>query len=110
MAGRSDRTARPDERLSLVSWADRPGKRRASPPGERGEESARCGAPSGTGRGIRAGLPATMLPAGTSLVTTLPAPTMAPSPISTPHRIVEPEPIDALLRTIVGTTFQSSPV
>src|SRR5215510_4766172 len=47
------------------------------------------------GCNTRAGFPATTAPAGTSLVTTLPAPTVAPSPISTPQRMVALEPIDA---------------
>ena len=37
-----------------------------------------------------AGTPATVMPAGTSLVTTAPAPTMAPAPIETPGRTVAP--------------------
>src|SRR5260370_17667940 len=55
----------------------------------------------------RAGFPTTMAFAGTSLVTTLPAPTIAFSPIVTPERIVTPEPIDAPFLTIVHSTFQS---
>ena len=43
----------------------------------------------------RAGLPATTAPAGTSFVTTLPAPTVAPSPIVTPQKIVAFEPMEA---------------
>ena len=54
-----------------------------------------------------AGLPATMAPAGTSRVTTLPAPTMAFSPMTTFERIVAPDPIDAPFLTTVGSTFQS---
>src|SRR6516162_130529 len=61
-------------------------------------------------RRIRAGLPATMAPSGTSRVTMLPAPTMARSPITTFDRIVAPEPIDAPFLTSVGSTFQSLPV
>ncbi len=41
----------------------------------------------------RAGLPTTTAPAGTSLVTTLPAPTTAPSPMVTPGRTVQLAPI-----------------
>src|ERR1041385_3436510 len=54
-----------------------------------------------------AGLPATTVLAGTSLVITLPAPTMAFSPIVTPQRIVALVPIDARRFTSVETTFQS---
>src|SRR5215475_8931436 len=57
-----------------------------------------------------AGFPATMAFAGTSLVTTLPAPTMAFSPMATLLRMVEPEPIDEPLRTMVFSTFQSASV
>jgi hypothetical protein len=42
-----------------------------------------------------AGTPATTVFGGTSLVTTAPAPTIAFSPIVTPHIIVAEEPIDA---------------
>src|SRR4029434_8136720 len=61
-------------------------------------------------RRIFAGLPATMLFAGTSLVTTLPAPTIAFSPMETLLRIVEPDPIDAPFRTKVFSTVQSASV
>ena len=44
---------------------------------------------------------------GTSFVTTLPAPTIAFSPMTTFARIVEPEPIEAPCFTIVRSTFQS---
>src|SRR5579862_305175 len=54
-----------------------------------------------------AGLPATMAFAGTSLVTTLPAPTIAFSPTVTLLRMVDPEPIDAPFCTTVFSTFQS---
>ena len=54
-----------------------------------------------------AGLPATMALAGTSRVTTLPAPTMAFSPMTTFERIVDPDPIDAPFLTMVASTFQS---
>src|SRR5262249_17683526 len=57
-----------------------------------------------------AGLPATIAFAGTSLVTTLPAPTIAFSPIVTLHKIVAPEPIEAPLQTLVFSTFQSASV
>ena len=63
-----------------------------------------------TARITRAGLPATIARAGTFFVTTLPAPTIAPSPISMPQRIVEPDPIEAPRRTTVGTTCQSAAV
>src|SRR5690242_11433331 len=62
------------------------------------------------GRITRAGFPATTAPAATSLVTTLPAPTVAASPIVMPHMIVAPEPIDAPRLTIVGTHAQSASV
>src|SRR5208282_6807298 len=42
-----------------------------------------------------AGLPATTAPGGTSLVTTLPAPIIAFSPIVIPQSSVVPEPIEA---------------
>ena len=44
---------------------------------------------------IRAGLPATVAPSGTSLVTTLPAPTSAFSPMVMPHSKTAPEPMEA---------------
>jgi hypothetical protein len=44
------------------------------------------------------------------LVTTLPAPTIAFSPIVTRDKMVDPEPIDAPLRTTVGSTTQSCSV
>src|SRR5208282_1153617 len=58
-------------------------------------------------RRIFAGLPATIVFAGTSRVTTLPAPTIAFSPMITFERIVAPEPIDAPRLTSVVSTFQS---
>ena len=58
----------------------------------------------------RAGLPATIVFAGTSRVTTLPAPTIAFSPIVTFDRIVEPDPMDAPFLTSVVSTFQSASV
>src|SRR5208282_1355585 len=54
-----------------------------------------------------AGFPATITFAGTSRVTTLPAPTMEFSPMVTFERIVAPEPIDAPRFTTVASTFQS---
>src|SRR6266852_3010989 len=57
-----------------------------------------------------AGFPATIAFGGTSFVTTLPAPTIAFSPIVTLHKIVEPEPIDAPSHTRVFSTFQSASV
>lgn len=41
---------------------------------------------------MRAGLPATMTPGGTSFVTTAPAPTMALAPMISPGRITAPPP------------------
>src|SRR5882724_6101494 len=58
------------------------------------------------GRNTFAGFPATMVFAGTSLVTTLPAPTIAFSPIVRFDRMVAPEPIDAPFFTMVRSTFQ----
>src|SRR6266481_3564033 len=60
-----------------------------------------------------AGLPTTVVPGGTSRVTTLPAPTMASSPMLTPGRTIAPPPIQTLLpiRTgtpLLGTHNQSS--
>src|SRR6266436_1865442 len=57
-----------------------------------------------------AGFPATMAFGGTSLVTRLPAPTIAFSPIVTLQRMVDPEPIDAPLQILVFSTFQSASV
>src|SRR5438093_717101 len=51
-----------------------------------------------------------MLFAGTSLVMTLPAPTIAFSPIVVLARTVDPEPIDAPFLTMVRSTFQSASV
>ena len=51
-----------------------------------------------------------MVPGGTSFVTTLPAPTMAFSPMVTLARMVEPEPMEAPFLTRVGSTFQSASV
>ena len=62
------------------------------------------------GRSRRAGLPATTAPSGTSFVTTLPAPTVARSPMTTPQRIVAPEPIEAPRLTVVGIHSQSASV
>ena len=58
----------------------------------------------------RAGLPATMVPGGTSFVTTLPAPTMAFSPIVTFDSRVALDPMDAPRFTKIGSTVQSSSV
>ena len=51
---------------------------------------------------IRAGLPATIVSAGTFLVTTEPAPIMALSPILIPGRMVELAPIQTLLPIWIG--------
>src|SRR5437764_14786025 len=61
-------------------------------------------------RSTLAGLPATTAPAGTFLVTTLPAPTVAPSPITIPQRIVAPEPMEAARLIVVGVQVQSASV
>ena len=58
-------------------------------------------------RSTLAGFPATIVLAGTSFVTTLPAPTIAFSPMTTFARIVAPEPIEAPFFTTVVSTFQS---
>src|SRR5690348_2671653 len=55
----------------------------------------------------RAGTPATTAQAGTSRVTTDPAPTMAPSPIVIPDTIVAFDPIEAPRHTRVSSTIQS---
>ena len=52
-----------------------------------------------------AGLPTQSSPAGILFVTTLPAPTIAFSPIVIPGKIVEPAPIDAPLQTYVFNNF-----
>src|SRR6267143_108735 len=57
-------------------------------------------------RKILAGFPATTLFGGTSFVTTLPALTIAFSPIQVFERIVAPEPIDAPFLTTVRSTLQ----
>src|SRR5512143_277291 len=59
---------------------------------------------------ILAGTPTTTVLSGTSFVTTLPAPTIAFSPMVTPHRIVVLVPMEAPFFTRVGTTFQSPSV
>ena len=64
----------------------------------------------GTERKTFAGLPATIVFAGTSRVTTLPAPTIAFSPIVKFARIVAPEPIEAPRFTSVFSTCQSASV
>jgi hypothetical protein len=51
---------------------------------------------------ILAGLPATVVLGGTSLVTTLPAPIIAYSPIVIPPKRVAPEPMAAPFFTKVG--------
>ncbi len=58
-------------------------------------------------RSTRAGLPATTAPGGTSRVTTAPAPTIARAPISMPHRMTAPLPIEAPCRTTVPSIRQS---
>jgi hypothetical protein len=50
---------------------------------------------------MRAGFPVTTTPGGTSCVTTAPAPTIAPWPISMPGRSVAFAPMDAPARTTV---------
>src|SRR5205809_4719670 len=59
---------------------------------------------------IRAGFPATIAFGGTSLVTTLPAPTSKFSPMVTFARIVAPEPIETPFFTNVRSTFQPASV
>src|ERR1700734_374920 len=63
-----------------------------------------------TVRNCRAGFPATIELAGTSRVTTLPAPTIAFSPTVTLERIVAPDAIDAPFLTKVLSTCQSASV
>jgi hypothetical protein len=58
---------------------------------------------------MRPGFPATVAPAGTSRVTTLPAPTTASSPIVTLGRMIAPPPIQALGRMRTGRP-NSSPL
>ena len=57
-----------------------------------------------------AGLPHTIVRGGTLRVTTLPAPTIACSPMVTLGRMVAPDPIDAPFLTSVVSTFQSASV
>src|SRR5262249_32011057 len=54
-----------------------------------------------------AGTPATIAKGSTSLVTTAPAPTMAPFPTVTPGRIVELVPMSAHARTRTGLISRS---
>ena len=61
-------------------------------------------------RNTRAGFPALTALAGTSRVTTLPAPIIAFSPMITLERMVEPDPIEAPRFTQVCSTFQSRSV
>src|SRR5262245_51857141 len=61
-------------------------------------------------RTTRAGLPATIARGGTDRVTTLPAPTIASSPMVTPQRIVALVPIEAPRLTTVDSTAQSCSV
>jgi hypothetical protein len=56
------------------------------------------------------GFPVTIAFAGTSRVTTHPAPINAFSPITTLARMVAPDPIDAPFLTNVTSTFQSCSV
>src|SRR6516165_3747913 len=58
-------------------------------------------------RNTFAGLPATIALAGTSCVTTLPAPTMAFSPMTRLERMVAPDPMEAPRLTTVVSTRQS---
>src|ERR1700722_1559191 len=61
-------------------------------------------------RNTFAGFPTTIVFGGTSRVTTLPAPTIAFSPMVTLERIVAPDPIEAPFFTKVSSTFQSDSV
>src|SRR5207248_11227248 len=61
----------------------------------------------GAERTIRAGLPTTVAPAGTSFVTTAPAPTIAASPIVRPGRITAAVPIAARRLAVVRSNCQS---
>src|ERR1017187_2243536 len=61
-------------------------------------------------RSTLAGFPATIALRGTSLVTTLPAPTIAFSLTVVLGRILAPEPIDAPFFITVRSTFQSASV
>src|SRR6185312_11909176 len=61
-------------------------------------------------RRIFAGFPATIVLAGTSRVTTLPAPTIAFSPTTTLQRIVAPDPMEAPFLITVDSTRQSASV
>jgi hypothetical protein len=55
----------------------------------------------------RAGTPATVAPAGTSRLTTAPAPTIAPAPTLTPPSRIAPEPIVAPSPTVTASCSQS---
>ena len=57
-----------------------------------------------------AGFPATTNSSGTSFVTTEPAPTADPSPITTPGNIVQLAPILAPFLTIVGGSLLHLPL
>ena len=54
-----------------------------------------------------AGFPATITFGGTSLVTTLPAPTIELSPIVIPGNIIAPEPIQTLFPICIGLGTRS---
>jgi hypothetical protein len=58
----------------------------------------------------RAGTPPAIVKAGTSFVTTAPAPTIAPAPMRTPPSKTAPEPSEAPRSTTVSSNVQSSPV
>src|ERR1022692_3366991 len=57
-------------------------------------------------RTIRAGLPTTTAPGGTSLETTAPAPMMLPEPTVTPGRMIARAPIHTSSAMITGAVWQ----
>src|SRR5690606_9050897 len=105
------------------AWPDAAGGRRSGddarrlvPPGtECPHEGLRTSREAHSGRGpcagsvfrTRAGFPATTTSAGTSRVTTLPAPTTARSPMVTPGRMIAPPPIHTSFPLVTGWPLSS---
>ncbi|KAI8851904.1 hypothetical protein BC829DRAFT_386272 [Chytridium lagenaria] len=58
---------------------------------------------------MRAGFPATTVRGGTSLVTTLPAPITAPSPIVTPGNITAAPPIQTSFPITICLAYSGPP-
>ncbi len=71
-----------------------------------GQRSGHPVAP-GAGRSTRQGLPAAITPAGTSFVTTLPAPITEPAPTVTPGHRIAPPPIQTSSPIVTGAADSS---